>query len=120
MDQLVTDLRFLMVKSSSYCARSVGLGGSSPFRRGGTMTSFSIKTRTHFRMSAALVRSGSGCWGPSLTAPRSGVRERLSNPSTSQPSNSRSLVCGAGPRAQSHEEPPGPPEQYGAVATTVE
>jgi hypothetical protein len=35
MDQLVTDLRFLMVKSSSYCARSVGLGGSSPFRRGG-------------------------------------------------------------------------------------
>jgi hypothetical protein len=34
MDQLVTDLRFLMVKSSSYRACSVGLSGSSPFRRG--------------------------------------------------------------------------------------
>jgi hypothetical protein len=34
MDQLVIDLRFLMVKSSSYRARSVGLSGSSPFRRG--------------------------------------------------------------------------------------
>jgi hypothetical protein len=35
MDQLVIDLRFLMVKSSSYRARSVGLDGSSPFRGGG-------------------------------------------------------------------------------------
>jgi hypothetical protein len=34
MDQLVIDLRFLMVKSSSYRVRSVRLGGSSPFRRG--------------------------------------------------------------------------------------
>jgi hypothetical protein len=45
MDQLVIDLRFLMVKSSSYRARSVGLGGSSPFRRGKTMTSLSIKVQ---------------------------------------------------------------------------
>jgi hypothetical protein len=30
----VIDLRFQMVKSSSYRARSVGLGGSSPFHRG--------------------------------------------------------------------------------------
>jgi hypothetical protein len=34
MDQLVTDLRFLMVKSSSYRAHSVVIGGSSPFRWG--------------------------------------------------------------------------------------
>jgi hypothetical protein len=40
----VIDLRILMVKTSSYQARSVGLGGLSPFRRGKTMTSFSIKT----------------------------------------------------------------------------
>jgi hypothetical protein len=32
-DQLVIDLRFLMEKSSSYRASSVGLSGSSPFRR---------------------------------------------------------------------------------------
>jgi hypothetical protein len=84
------------------------------------MTSFFIKTRTQFRMPATLVRPGSGRWGPSLTAPRSGVRERLSNPSTSQPSNSRSSVCGAGPWVQSREEPPGPPKECGAVVTTIE
>jgi hypothetical protein len=114
------DLRFLMVKSTSYQARSVRLGGLSPFRRGKTMTSFSIKTRTQFRMPATLVRPGSGRWGPSLTAPRSGVQERLSNPSTGQPSNSRSSVCGVGPRVQSREEPPGPPEECDVVIATAE
>jgi hypothetical protein len=116
----VIDLRFLMVKSSSYRARSVGLGGSSPFRRGKIITSFSIKTRTQFKMPAALVLPGSDRWGPSLAAPRSGVRERLSNPSTGQPSNSRSSVCGAGPRVQSRKEPSGPPEECDTVVAIVE
>jgi hypothetical protein len=116
----VIDLRFLMVKSSSYRARSVGLDGSSPFRRGKTMTSFSTKTRTHFRMPAALVRLGSSRWGPSLTAPRSGVREQLSNPSMGQPSNSQSSVCDVGPRVQNCEEPLRPPDECGVVVTTVE
>jgi hypothetical protein len=83
------------------------------------MTSFSIRTRTQFRMPATLVRLGSDPWGPSLTAPRSGVWERLSNPSTGQPSNSRSSVCGVDPRVQSREEPPGPPEECGVVVATV-
>jgi hypothetical protein len=60
----VIDLRFLMVKLSSYRARSVGLGGSSPFRRGKNhdllfhqdsntiQDAFSIKTQTQFRMPA--------------------------------------------------------------------
>jgi hypothetical protein len=67
------------------------------------MTSLSIKTRTQFRMPAVLVRPSSGRWGPSLAAPRSGVQEQLSNPSTSQPSNSWSSVCGASPQARSRE-----------------
>jgi hypothetical protein len=84
------------------------------------MTSFFMKTRTQFRMPAALVRPGSDRWGPSLIAPRSGVLERLSNPSKGQPSNSQSLVCGAGTRVQSREEPPGPPKECGAIVATVE
>jgi hypothetical protein len=78
------------------------------------MTSF-IKTRTQFRMPAVLVRLGSSRWGPYLTAPRSGVWERLLNPSTGQPSNSRSSVCGADSQVQSREEPPGPPEECSAA-----
>jgi hypothetical protein len=82
------------------------------------MTSFFIKTRTQFGMPATLVRPGSGPWGPFLTAPRSGVRERLSNPSMGQPSNSRSSMCGVGPRVQSREELPGPPEECGVVVAS--
>jgi hypothetical protein len=96
------------------------------------MTSFSIKTRMQFRMPATLVRPGSGRWGPSLTAPCSGVRERMSNPSTGQPLNSRSSVCGVGPRVQSREEPPrrghrksvvlsdSKKKECGAVVATIE
>jgi hypothetical protein len=116
----VIDLRFLMVKSSSYQAHSVGLGGSSPLRWGKTISSFSIKTRTQFRVPTALVRLSSYRWGSSLTAPRLGIQERLSNPSTGQPSISRSSVCGVGPRVQSYEEPMGPSEECRVVITTAD
>jgi hypothetical protein len=81
------------------------------------MTSFSIKTRMQFRMPAMLMRPGSDPWGPSLAAPHLGVWERLSNPSTGQPSNSRSSVCGVSPQVQSREEPP---EECGDAVATVE
>jgi hypothetical protein len=111
----VIDLGFLMVKSSSYQAHSVGLGGSSPLRWGKTISSFSIKTRTQFRVPTALVRLSSYRWGSSLTAPRLGIQERLSNPSTGQPSISRSSV-----RDESYEEPMGPSEECRVVITTAD
>jgi hypothetical protein len=83
------------------------------------MTSFFNKTRMQFRMPTALVRLSSDRWGPSLTAPRSGVQERLSNPSMGQPSNSWSSVCGTGPWVQSRKEPLGPSEECNAVIAMV-
>jgi hypothetical protein len=59
MDQLVIDHRFLTGNSSSYRARLVRLNSSLPFRQGKTMTSFSIKTRTQFRLPTVLVRLSS-------------------------------------------------------------
>jgi hypothetical protein len=88
MDQLVIDLRFLMVKSSSYRARSIGLGGSSPFRRGKNHDLIFNQDSNVVQDAMTLMRLGSGRWGPSLATPCSGVREQLSNLSTGQPSNS--------------------------------